>query len=234
MKKTVEEFYGKDPQQSSDYGRIINDRHFGRISKLLSSGKVVYGGKTDQKDRYISPTILTDVDAKSDVMGDEIFGPVLPILTVKNIDEAISYVNQHDKPLALYVFSKDSDVCEKVLHHTFSGAAIANDTLMHASVHTLPFGGVGPSGSGAYHGKLSFDAFSHQKSVMVKNQGLETVNTIRYPPYSQTKTTWITRLMMEKPHSSTHHITTFLMKAAVLGLILAATSKAFPQLFRFW
>jgi aldehyde dehydrogenase (NAD+) len=234
MKKTIEEFYGKDPQKSEDYGRIVNDRHFTRVTKLLTSGKVAFGGKTDPKDRYISPTILTDVDAKSEIMADEIFGPVLPIMTVNNIQEAIDYVNQHDKPLALYVFSKDDTVCEKVLRHTFSGGAVANDTLMHASVHTLPFGGVGPSGSGAYHGKLSFEAFSHQKAVMVKNQNMEVVNAIRYPPYSDTKTTWISRLMMERPHSSTHHLTNFLLKAALVGLILAGTSRMFPEYFKFY
>jgi len=227
IKKTLEEFFGPDPQKSEDYARIVNERHFKRVTALMGSGTVALGGKTDEKDKYISPTVLTDVDGKSPIMMEEIFGPVLPILTVNTIDEAIDYINAHDKPLALYVFSNDKAVCEKVLLHTSSGAAIANDVVVHAAIHTLPFGGVGPSGTGSYHGKLSFEVFSHKKAVMVKAQNLETFNVLRYPPYKEWKYTWIDRLLTEHVETTFYKIQRSLLRLAAVGLVLAGVYATF-------
>jgi len=218
------EFFSKDPKSSESYARIINGRHYTRIRGLMSAGTTVMGGEKecDEKDKYIPPTIITDIDDKAPIMKEEIFGPVLPIKTVDSIDSAIRFINDHDKPLALYVFSNDDKVCERVLTQTSSGGAIANDTLMHAGVPQLPFGGVGASGMGAYHGKLSFEAFSHQRAVMVKKLGMEGVNSIRYPPYSAKKLGWISWLSVEKVQTPLAKARNFMLKAAVVCAVAAA------------
>jgi aldehyde dehydrogenase (NAD+) len=235
LQKSITEFYSADPKSCADYGRIINGRHFNRIRKLLSKGNAVIGGEatSDEKDKYIPPTVLTDVPLDAPVMKEEIFGPVLPILTVDSVDHAIQFINKNDKPLALYVFSNDRTVCEKVLQSTSSGGAIANDTLMHAGVDSLPFGGVGPSGMGAYHGKTSFDAWSHQRSVMVKTLSLEVINDVRYPPYTDGKAKLINRLMVAKPYGPYHHLRRFLFKAAIVAGAAAVVMRYFPGLIPF-
>lgn len=201
-KKAIEEFYGTDPQKSNSLSRIVNANHFKRLSNLLNNagGKVVVGGKTDESDLYIAPTLIVDVDPSSPIMQQEIFGPLLPILNVGSIDEAISFVNKRDKPLALYAFSNNKAIVDKIMRSTSSGGFIGNDTLMHASVSALPFGGVGASGTGAYHGKITFDMFSHKKAVMLKDLAMESVNGIRYPPYTQAKLGWIARLLFKTPN----------------------------------
>lgn len=188
----VREFYGDDPQKSPDYTRIVNGRHLKRLTALLPSGKVFFGGKTDPDDRYLSPTVLTDVDPTSPVMQEEIFGPILPVLTVQSLDEAVRFVNDRDKPLALYVFSNDADRAQTVIDGTSSGGACVNDCVMHFAPHELPFGGVGASGMGAYHGKASFDCFTHYKSVLHKPFYLDA--PLRYPPYTEEKLKWVKRL----------------------------------------
>ena len=178
LKAAVREFYSANPQQSPDYGRIVNDAHFERIASLLKGEKVLAGGRMDAAERYIEPTIVSGKDSK--LMQDEIFGPVLPLLTYATLDDAIAFVNRRDKPLSLYVFSRSAAVQERVIAETSSGGVCVNDTLVQYNNTALPFGGVGPSGLGAYHGKASFDAFSHRKSVM--NRSL-IENEMRYPPY---------------------------------------------------
>eukprot|EP00002_Diphylleia_rotans_P034236 TRINITY_DN733_c0_g2_i1.p1 TRINITY_DN733_c0_g2~~TRINITY_DN733_c0_g2_i1.p1 ORF type:complete len:499 (+),score=120.39 TRINITY_DN733_c0_g2_i1:70-1566(+) len=182
--ETIRKFYGEDPQKSPDFGRIVNANHFGRIQKLLDGSKVAYGGKYDAQDLYISPTVLIDVTADSPIMSSEIFGPVLPVIAVEDIDEAIRFINERERPLALYAFSNKQKVIDQVFGNTHSGGAVANDVMMHLSVPELPFGGIGESGVGAYHGRNSFLTFSHSKAVMIKPMGLEFVNTLRYAPYS--------------------------------------------------
>lgn len=234
LQVAVNDFFSADPKTCVDYGRIINARHFNRLKRLLTSGgdAAIGGEKTaDEADRYIPPTVLTDVDEKSAIMREEIFGPILPIMTVDSVEQAISYINKNDKPLALYVFSNNKAVCEQVLKSTSSGGAIANDTLMHAAIKTLPFGGVGPSGTGAYHGKFSFDAWSHQKAVMVKQLSLEAVNGIRYPPYTDKKGQIINALMGVKPHGPYHGVRSFLFKAAVVAGVLAIALRYSPWKF---
>jgi aldehyde dehydrogenase (NAD+) len=193
LKRCVRDFFGEDPRQSKDYGRIINERHHRRLTALLDDGEAACGGQGDVATRYLAPTILRKVSPSSRLMAEEIFGPLLPVLPVDSIDQAIEFVNDRPKPLALYVFTENGDTAEKVLHSTSSGGACVNDTMMHLSVPDLPFGGVGESGMGAYHGKTSFDTFSHKKSVLAKSVRLDL--PLRYPPYDDKKAEWLKRLM---------------------------------------
>ena len=192
LREMVREFYGDDPKQSADYARIVNERHHARLTKLLDSGEPVTGGQADVADKYIAPTVLKNVEPDSAIMQDEIFGPLLPVLKVKNVDEAIDFVNGRDKPLALYVFTNDKDRARRVIDRTSSGGACINDCVSHLAAPELPFGGVGPSGMGAYHGKATFDTFSHKKSVLDKATKLDA--PLRYPPYVEQKLKWVKRL----------------------------------------
>ncbi|XP_051891264.1 aldehyde dehydrogenase family 3 member A2-like isoform X1 [Pristis pectinata] len=187
---TITEFYGSDPQKSPDYGRIVNQRHFQRIMSLLEGVNVAYGGQNDEGDLYIAPTVVTDVDPDSRIMQEEIFGPLLPIVTVSSVDEAIAFINKRDKALALYVFSHNKKLINRMITETSSGGVTANDCLIHYTLHTLPFGGVGKSGFGAYHGKYSFETFSHRRACVLKSLGMEKVNSIRYAPASDSKEKW--------------------------------------------
>jgi len=229
MTAALKEYFGEDAQKSPDYCRIINERHFKRIRGLMQDGRVVIGGRVDEKDKYIEPTVLSEVTMKSGIMKDEIFGPVLPIVNVEGIPDAIRIINSNDKPLALYVFSNNAQTCELVLSSTTSGGAIANDTLMHAGIAALPFGGVGGSGFGAYHGKHSFDVFSHHRAVMVKNLGMEAINRLRYPPYSSSKTKWIMRLMLESVHGPLHKVQRAAIRLAVFAAVAAFAYKAYTS-----
>lgn len=188
----LKEFLGDDPQQSNSYARIINEQHFDRLVGYLDGGTILAGGQHDKDDRYIAPTLLIDVDLDSNVMKDEIFGPILPIITYGNIREAIEFINDRPKPLALYLFSKNDRKISTVLNATSAGGVTLNDTLMHIVNSNLPFGGVGDSGVNAYHGKHSFDLFSHQKAVLHRSFLVE--EPIRYAPYKMARK-WVRRLM---------------------------------------
>ena len=189
MGRHVTSFYGDDPQASADYTRIVNAPHFHRLEKLLDSGTVAFGGDTDPDTRYISPTVLTGVSKDDPVMAEEIFGPILPVIAVDSIDEALAFVNETaakgDKPLALYTFSESDDENDRVLAGATSGGACVNGTLMHVSNPHLPFGGVGESGMGAYHGKFGFDAFSHHRAVHSRTTKIDPA--LMYPPYTAKK-----------------------------------------------
>jgi aldehyde dehydrogenase (NAD+) len=190
----IADFYGPDPQATPDFGRIVNVRHHRRLAGLLKdAGEVYLGGELDEDDRYISPTILRGVDPESDIMQEEIFGPILPVLTVPDMGEAIRFVNGRDKPLALYLFSSRPEVEEQVVHGTSSGGICVNATIWHIANPNLPFGGVGPSGMGAYHGKASFDTFSHQKALLAKSTKVDP--KIMYPPYTETKTRLVKKML---------------------------------------
>lgn len=189
LKSTIDEFYGSDPQQSPDYPRIVNEGHFDRVAALIDPDKVAHGGQTDRSDKYIAPTLMTDVSADDAVMQDEIFGPVLPIIKVRDVDEAIQMINSREKPLALYLFGEDAAVEERVLSRTTAGGVTVNHTILHLSNGNLPFGGVGESGMGAYHGKWGFDTFSHLKPVLKKATWIDP--PITYPPY----TSWKSKLL---------------------------------------
>jgi len=192
----VREFYGEDPQASPDYGRIINGRHFGRIAALVDgegAGTPAFGGARDEADRYMAPTALLGTDPAARVMQEEIFGPILPIIPVDGVDAAIGFINGRDKPLALYVFAESKPVVERVLAETSSGGACVNATLYHLVPPTLPFGGVGESGQGAYHGRSTFETFSHRKSVLRKPTRLDP--PIAYPPYTEQKQKLLRRFL---------------------------------------
>jgi aldehyde dehydrogenase (NAD+) len=193
--KAVRDFYGDDPSTSADYGRVVDVRHWRRLRGLLAAGgyaSVVCGGGGDEATRYLAPTILTGVDRDAAVMGEEIFGPILPVLAVDDTEDAIEFVRSGDKPLALYVFGNDA-VAERVLEATSSGGACVNATLLHLAVPELPFGGVGESGSGAYHGRTGFDTFSHRKSVLQRPTRPDP--SVMYPPYTRLKDRLLRRFM---------------------------------------
>ena len=194
MKASVTKFYGDDIAKCDTYGRIINERHFKRIKKLLDGQTPAFGGETIEEDKFIAPTILTDVKQSDLVMEEEIFGPILPIMPMENVDEIIGYINGREKPLAIYVFSNDKKLVEKFLTETSSGGVCVNDCILQVALETLPFGGVGNSGIGSYHGKFSFDTFSHKKSIMWKSLGLESLNDLRYPPFTTKNLNWIRKL----------------------------------------
>lgn len=189
-KRRLKEMFGDNIQKSEDFGRMISPKHFNRVSRLIDSKKVAIGGQTDECDLYISPTILANVSAEDDVMKEEIFGPILPIVVVNNEREAIEFINARAKPLAMYLFTKSKKIREYFLSRTSAGGVTVNDTIMHVTPLSLPFGGVGDSGIGAYHGKYTFDTFSHKKSVMTKGFSLllEQAMFPRYAPYTQNKT----------------------------------------------
>lgn len=176
----LKKLHGEDIKQSRHYVRLVNDKAFERVSGYLKDGRIVLGGATDAKERYIEPTLLADVNPASPVMQEEIFGPVLPMIIFEERDEAIRFIRQREKPLALYYFGKVKDGKE-VLRLTSSGGACINDTIMHIANENIPFGGVGNSGMGSYHGKRSFDAFSHQRSVVTTTTLLDL--PFRYMPY---------------------------------------------------
>ncbi|MFD0067475.1 aldehyde dehydrogenase family protein [Streptomyces sp. NPDC056689] len=180
---TIREMFGPNPRTSSDYGRIVNDRHFQRLTRLLAEGKPLAGGPSDAAERYIAPTVLTDVPHGAAVMTEEIFGPILPVLTVRDVHEAIDFINARDKPLSLYAFTRDRAARRALLEKTSSGGIVYNAPMIHLGVPNLPFGGVGESGMGAYHGKTSFDAFSHRKPVLSKPTRPDTLRLI-YAPHT--------------------------------------------------
>jgi aldehyde dehydrogenase (NAD+) len=183
LAEQIAEFYGADAQGSSSFGRIVNDKHLARLQRLLDggAGAVAVGGTVDAAQRYVAPTVTVDPAPDSPVMQEEIFGPILPVLTVEGPEEAKAFITARPKPLALYVFAGDDAVIDSVVDGTSSGGVCVNQTLMHLLPAELPFGGVGDSGRGAYHGKAGFDAFSHRKSVLRKPVRPDL--KLLYPPY---------------------------------------------------
>uniref|UniRef100_F6Z7D1 Aldehyde dehydrogenase n=1 Tax=Equus caballus TaxID=9796 RepID=F6Z7D1_HORSE len=187
LQSTIARFFGEDPRSSPNLSRIINDKHFQRLQGLLGCGRVAIGGQSDQSDRYIAPTVLVDVQETEPVMQEEIFGPILPIVNVRSLDEAIDFINRREKPLVLYAFSKSSEVVNEMLDRTSSGTFGGNDGFTYLTLPSLPLGGVGNSGMGRYHGKFSFNTFSHHRACLLSPPGLEKLNDIHYPPYPDWK-----------------------------------------------
>jgi aldehyde dehydrogenase (NAD+) len=182
MKNALVQFFGEDAQQSGYYGRIINERQFNRLEKYLSNGKVLHGGKTDKTDLYFAPTLLEITNTNDAVMQDEIFGPILPIIPFKTMEEAVAIIKQHKNPLAMYVFTKNSTKEKQWLNAVAFGGGCVNNASYHLTNHNLPFGGRGTSGTGNYHGKYSFDTFSHKKSIMKTYTWLDL--WVKYPPFT--------------------------------------------------
>jgi aldehyde dehydrogenase (NAD+) len=187
---TVREFYGDDPARSPDLARIVDDRNVERLAGLVRSGRVAAGGEVDRATRYLAPTILDGVQPGDPIMEEEIFGPILPVLEYGEIAEAIAFVNDRPAPLALYFFSRDARLQERVLRET-SAAGCVNDVMLQETTVHLPFGGSGESGMGGYHGRASFEAFSRRRSVLRKGFGFDV--RVRYPPYAG-KLGWFRRL----------------------------------------
>lgn len=186
LRKQFRNMLGPDPLASDDYAAVVNDRHFERLTGLLKQGRAVIGGQAETATRKIAPTVLTDVELDSDLMREEIFGPILPVIEVNDLDDAIEFVRRGDKPLSAYLFTRSSASEKKFLRDLACGSVCINDVMMFMSVPDLPFGGVGMSGMGQYHGQAGFDRFSHLKSVIRRGRFPEI--TIRFAPYSAFKT----------------------------------------------
>ena len=191
----IDEFYGADPTSSPDLTQIVNQRHVDRLQGLLADhgGTVVTGGAVDSATRKLAPTIIVDPDPDSPLMREEIFGPVLPILPVDDLEDAVAFVNGRPKPLALYVFSDETADARTVVDRTSSGGVCVNHTLFHITPHDLPFGGVGDAGQGRYHGKAGFDAFSNMKPVLEKPTKPDI--SLIYPPYNKLKEKLVSKLL---------------------------------------
>ncbi len=183
--QAIQELYGDNPAQSADYGRIINGFHLDRLKALLVDQKILVGGQSDQNDRYLAPTVVDEVNWDNSLMVAEIFGPILPILTYDNLDEAISEINTRPKPLALYIFATDRAIQNKIIESTSSGSVVINEVIMQAGLPSLPFGGVGASGIGKYHGRASFDTFSHARSYLKRSTLIDI--DVRSAPYTAMK-----------------------------------------------
>lgn len=192
LARAVTELFGADPATSTSYGRILSAAHVDRLQALMASGTVVVGGATSREERYVAPTVLTDVDPASPVMQEEVFGPVLPIVSVQGLDAAIDLVNSRPTPLALYAFTRSPSVEARLVGETSSGAVGVGVPAAHLSVPGLPFGGVGASGTGSYHGEHSVALFSHEKSVFTKPLLPDTLRLV-YPPYTALRGAFVRR-----------------------------------------
>lgn len=181
LRKYIKSFYGEDIKNGPDYGRIIDEGAFDRLISYIDKDKVRIGGDFDREQRYIAPTVMDNIDFNHRVMAEEIFGPILPIITYTDLDHVINIINSRPKPLALYFFSNDRGNIDRVISKTSSGGVCINDTIMHVASSNLTFGGVGESGMGQYHGRASFDTFTHEKSIVDKGFALDV--PLRYPPF---------------------------------------------------
>lgn len=219
-RSVLKEWYGENPKASPDLCRIINQQHFQRLSSMIKGANKAIGGDMDASEKYIAPTVLIDVKSEDPVMQDEIFGPILPILNVESPQDAINFINARDKPLAIYIFSKNEAARDAIIANTSCGGICVNDTLGHVAVESLPFGGVGPSGMGAYHGKYGFDSFTHQKSCLMKDFNAlgEKLASSRYPPYSDSKLSFLSTLLKKRQGFSIK----FLPYAVMFGVGVAS------------
>ncbi|MDA9471540.1 aldehyde dehydrogenase family protein [Enterococcus sp. 5H] len=196
LKEKITEFYGKDIQNNSDYGRIVQGPAIERLVQLIEENRqsVIYGGEYETKTRFITPTLFDiELNRESSLMQEEIFGPLLPICTYNNLEEAISFIKAGEKPLALYLFSDDREVQKQILREVSFGGGGINQTILHVANDDLPFGGVGASGMGNYHGKYSIETFSHKKSIVYGRK--DSMAKLVYPPYDQKKFDWLKRLL---------------------------------------
>lgn len=191
--EVIEEYYTKKPLENSDYSKMINKRHFKRVKKLMKNQSVIYGGGSNKEMLTIEPTLVLEPELDTELMQEEIFGPILPILTYREVSQAVEFIRSKDKPLALYLFTQDKALKEYIIKNLSFGGAAINDTLIHQSNYNLPFGGVGASGMGQYHGKYSLETFSHPKSVIEKTDLFDI--KLRYPPYKDWALKFIKKIM---------------------------------------
>lgn len=218
MKKVFKEYFPAGVKASPDYGRIVNNRQFKRLKKMLddSKGKILIGGTMDEADLFLEPTVVQVFDTKDSMLADESFGPLIPIYAVQDLDEAIKLANEcHDTPLGIYPFGNKEET-DKVLAQTRSGGASVNDGFFHASIPTLAFGGVGSSGQGSYRGRSSFDCFTHRRSITNTPGWMESLLKIRYPPYAGKRAQY-ERMAGKKPNFDRDGN----VKSNVLGYILS-------------
>lgn len=183
MKEYIIQFYGKRPCENKDYPKIINEKHYNRLKSLMKCGNIVFGGQYNDKTNHISPTIIDDIEWESPIMNQEIFGPLLPVLEFQNINEVVMTVSKQPKPLALYLFTNKKKREEYFINNISFGGGCINDTIVHLATPYMPFGGVGNSGMGSYHGKETFDTFSHKKSILKKSNIIDI--PLRYPPFKK-------------------------------------------------
>ena len=183
--KALVYFYGPDPRQSDSYGRIVNGVHFARLLALMKEGRIAIGGGSDEKDRYIAPTVLTDLPADAAVLQEEIFGPILPVVGYGDLDEALAFIRSRPKPLVFHLFTRNRRLQDSLISSVSAGSVIVNDVLVNQIIHSLPFGGVGESGMGSFHGRYTFDAFSHAKAVVRRSFRADL--SVRYPPFTEMK-----------------------------------------------
>ncbi|XP_066252232.1 aldehyde dehydrogenase, dimeric NADP-preferring-like [Euwallacea similis] len=218
--KVLKEFWGEDPSKSPSLSKIMTENHYRRLLEFMRMEHIALGGQVNAQEYVIGPTILTDVSPLSPVMEEEIFGPLLPILNVKNAQEAVDFINSREKPLALYVFSKNIRVQQLFLYKTSSGGVSINDTISHIGTEKLPFGGVGMSGLGNYHGKYGFDTFTHKKGVLVKDLSYisELTLKLRYPPYSDKKTTLISTILKKRRRVNLKYLDRLILFCLGIGL----------------
>jgi aldehyde dehydrogenase (NAD+) len=193
LKRAITRLYGVDARSSKDYGRIVNDQHFSRLTSLLSEGRIAIGGNSDARDRYIAPTVLTDLPDGAAALQEEIFGPILPVVGYRTMEEALAFIRKRPKPLAIYLFTKDRSLERRIVRETSSGSVVINDVVVNQIVPGLPFGGVGNSGMGSFHGRYTFDAFSHYKAVMRRSMWPDP--DLRYPPFNEKKDKLAQRLL---------------------------------------
>jgi len=222
--QAIEFYFGKDVKKSSSYARTINSRHFQRVSKILSDNKqyIIYGGETDATDNYVSPTILSNVDDNAPIMKEEVFGPLLTIYPVNDVQkQAVPIIQNYEKPLALYIFSNDKLFVEKIVSNTDSGGVTVNDVITHFTFPGFPFGGTGQSGMGKYHGWYSFLAYSHEKPVLFKYSGLEKLNDVRNPPFDNWKIRLWSALLEEKPKNA---LSKLFSMTPVVAMVLGGTA----------
>jgi len=185
LKKEIQEFYPLSENINENYVQIVNERNFNRLKQLIPNDKIYYGGKTIIENRSIAPTLLQNISFEDNIMQDEIFGPILPVIAFENLDEVIAKVKKREKPLALYIYSKSKKTIQKILHEISFGGGAINESLVHLSNPNLPFGGVGASGIGNYHSKAGFDTFTHYKSILHKTSWFEP--NIKYTPFTKLK-----------------------------------------------
>jgi aldehyde dehydrogenase (NAD+) len=193
ISKEILLFYGDNPEKSNDFARVISSGNVHRLSDLIKNGEVVTGGITDAGIRYVAPTIINNVKPGDAIMQEEIFGPVLPVIDFENFEEVYGIIEQNQKPLSTYIFSRNKKLIHEFLRKTQSGNAAVNETVMQIASPYLPYGGLGRSGIGRYHGKTSFETFSNLRSILVKSNLLDI--WLRYPPYSKFKTKIVGFLM---------------------------------------
>uniref|UniRef100_A0A6B2L2K2 Aldehyde dehydrogenase n=1 Tax=Arcella intermedia TaxID=1963864 RepID=A0A6B2L2K2_9EUKA len=221
-KDCITKYYGENPKESADFGRVVSVRHVRRLQEMIEDSKdcVVCGGEVDAEERYVAPTLLSAPSPSSKVMSDEIFGPLFPLFPVASIEEAIQIINSRPKPLALYIFSSNTENIDRIIKTTSSGGVGVNETVLHNICRGLPFGGVGPSGMGAYNGKFSFSEFSHSKAVLQRSLGNDP--GFRFPPYTPDKVTMLQRIGLLRTYMGT-------IKKVGFGLLVLFTALAIQR-----